>query len=106
MQRYSVLSNELQKETRRVSRDNWRRFIQELTEDQSKPYNKGLWILSKWSRKASTAKVDPQLPDLRRSIEDPFTDNNITKADIFAAKFFPKTGIVDFNNIEIKATMK
>ena len=50
--------------------------------------------------------MDFYLPDLRRSIEDPLTDNNTTKTNIFAAKFFPKTGIVDFSDIEIKATME
>jgi len=45
--------------------------------------------------------VDPYLLDLRRSIKDPLTDNNIIKADIFIAKFFPKTGIVDLSDMEI-----
>ena len=62
-------------------------------------YNKGLWILSKWSRKTSIAKADFYLPDLRRSIEDPLTDNNIEKTEILAASFFPKTGVTDLNNI-------
>jgi len=45
--------------------------------------------------------VDLYLLDLRRSTKDPLIDNNIIKADILVAKFFPKTGIVDFSNIEI-----
>jgi len=34
--------------------------------------------------------------------KDPIIDNNIIKADIFAAKFFPKTKMVDFSNIKIE----
>ena len=49
--------------------------------------------------------MDPYLLDLRRSIKDPLTDNNIIKADIFIAKFFPKTGMVDLSDIEIKVTI-
>jgi len=44
--------------------------------------------------------VDPYLLDLRRSTKDLLTDNNIIKANIFAAKFFPKTGIVDLSDIK------
>jgi len=44
--------------------------------------------------------VDLYLLDLRRSTKDSLTDNNITKADILAAKFFPKTGIADFSDME------
>jgi len=38
-----------------------------------------------------------------RSIKDPLIDNNTIKADIFIAKFFPKTGMADFKDIKIKA---
>jgi len=44
--------------------------------------------------------VDPYLLDLRRSIKDPLIDNNIIKANIFVAKFFPKTKIVDLSDME------
>jgi len=47
-------------------------------------------------------KADPYLLDLRRFIKDPLINNNTTKADIFAAKFFPKTRIADLNNIKIE----
>jgi len=50
--------------------------------------------------------VDPYLLDLRRSIKDLLINNNIIKADIFAAKFFPKTKIVNFNNIKIEAIIE
>jgi len=45
-------------------------------------------------------KVDPHLLDLRRSIKDPLINNNIIKINIFIAKFFPKTKIINFSNIE------
>ena len=51
-------------------------------------------------------KADPYLLDLRRFIKDPLIDNNTIKTDIFAAKFFPKIKIVDFNNIKIEAIIK
>ena len=51
-------------------------------------------------------KADPHLLNLKKAIKDFLTDNNIIKADIFISKFFPKTKIIDFNNIEIKAIME
>jgi len=50
--------------------------------------------------------VDFYLLDLRRSIKDPLINNNIIKVDIFIAKFFPKTRIVNFSNIKIEAIME
>src|SRR6266702_4767362 len=50
--------------------------------------------------------MDFYLPDFRKSIEDPLTNNNTIKMYIFVIKFFPETGVMDFNDIEIKATMK
>jgi len=47
--------------------------------------------------------MDPHLLDFRRSIKDPLIGNNIIKANIFAVKFFPKTGIADFNDMAIEA---
>ena len=46
--------------------------------------------------------MDPHLLDLRRSTKDPLIGDNTIKADIFTAKFFPKTKIINFNNIAIK----
>jgi len=47
--------------------------------------------------------MDPYLLDLRKSIRDPLTGDNTTKADILVAKFFPKTRIADLSNIAIEA---
>jgi len=43
--------------------------------------------------------VDLYLLDLK-FFKNPLTDNNTIKVNIFITKFFPKTGIVDFSNIE------
>jgi len=51
-------------------------------------------------------KADLYLLDLRRSIKDPLTNNNIIKADILTAKFFPKTRIVNLSNIKIEAIIE
>jgi len=45
--------------------------------------------------------VDFYLLDLKKSIKDPLINNNIIKVNILAAKFFPKTKIVNFSNIKI-----
>jgi len=47
--------------------------------------------------------MDFYLLDLRRFTRDPLIGDNTIKADIFIAKFFLKTGTVDFNNIAIEA---
>jgi len=49
--------------------------------------------------------MDPYLLNLKRFIRDLLISNNIIKANIFIAKFFSRTGIVDFNNIAIEAIM-
>ena len=50
--------------------------------------------------------MDLYLLDLKKSIKDPLINNNTIKADIFTAKFFPKTRIVDFSNIKIEAIIE
>ena len=50
--------------------------------------------------------MDLYLLDLRRFIKDFLTDNNTIKADILAAKFFFKTKIADFRDINTKAIIK
>jgi len=46
--------------------------------------------------------MDPYLLDLRKSTKDFLIGNNTIKANIFVAKFFPKTGIMNFNNMAIE----
>ena len=47
--------------------------------------------------------MDLYLLDLKKFIKDFLTDNNTIKTNIFIAKFFPKTKIVDFSDIKIEA---
>jgi len=47
--------------------------------------------------------MDPYLLDLRRFTKDPLIGDNTIKTDILAAKFFPKTRIIDFSNMAIEA---
>jgi len=54
-------------------------------------------------QKAHIAKMDLYLLDLRRSIRDPLINDNTIKTNIFTAKFFLKTRIVDFSNMAIEA---
>jgi len=51
-------------------------------------------------------KADLYLLDFKRSIKDPLINNNVIKVDIFIAKFFLKTKIVNFNNIKIKVIIE
>jgi len=45
------------------------------------------------------AQGDPHLPELRRSTQDPYTDNNEEKTRILAERFFPNTGHADLSDI-------
>jgi hypothetical protein len=75
---------------RRTARANWRRLIEDLTDDQKHPHNGGLWRLSRWSRRvAGKAHTDPHIPALRRHEEEEPTEDNIERARILAEKFFP-----------------
>ena len=49
--------------------------------------------------------MDFYLLDLKRSIKDLLIGDNIIKANIFTAKFFSKTKIINFSNITIKTIM-
>ena len=51
-------------------------------------------------------KADLYLLDLRRSIKDPLIDNNSAKANILAASFFPKTGVVDLSDINTEVIIE
>jgi len=39
-------------------------------------------------QKSKYSKGGPHLPNLKKSIKDPLTDNNIIKINIFVTKFF------------------
>jgi Reverse transcriptase (RNA-dependent DNA polymerase) len=67
-------------------------LIEELTNDQKLPHNKGLWRLSRWSRRvAGKPHADPHIPALRRHEEEALTEKDEERAKILAEKFFPPT---------------
>jgi hypothetical protein len=101
------LQNQLKREMRRVGQAAWRTFIQDSTRDgPQNPHNKGLWRLSKWSRKAAgKPKDDPHIPALRRTARDPLTQDNRQKVEILAEKFFPQVGSADLSDINEEAPL-
>jgi hypothetical protein len=94
-QESSRLSNQLSNRLRKERRANWRRTVAEVTGDPERPYNEGLWKLSRWSRrKAGVSHADPHVPALRRTLDDEVTSNRDAQAEILAEKFFPGRGEV------------
>ena len=88
MREFKTSSNSLAKEIRRNARSSWRRLVSELTSEQQ--HNKGLWKLSRWSRRAvGKPHADPHMPSLRRVAEDQLVGDDLEKAKILAEKFFP-----------------
>jgi hypothetical protein len=85
---------------RRNARNNWRRVVEEITEDTGPGKGKGLWKLSRWSRRvAGKAHEDPQLPALRESLEAPATTNDVQRTQILVKKFFPEPPPADLSDI-------
>jgi len=92
--------NLLKKELRRAGRNSWRRFIEEVTSDPTRPHNQGLWKLAKWSkRNASGPQGSQQIPPLRRNDQEQVQKGNKEKAQILAERFFPRTGQADLSDI-------
>ena len=84
-----------------MGRANWRRFIEESTSAPDNPHEKGLWRLSRWSKlRAGKPQVSPHIPPLRRSEQDDSCDDNLSKAQILAEKFFPEGGQADLSDID------
>jgi Reverse transcriptase (RNA-dependent DNA polymerase) len=84
------LSNQLRREIKRVSYANWRNLVSTLIADQKHGKNKGLWRLSKWSRRtAGRPHTDPHIPPLRRREEEQSTEVDAERVQILAEKFFP-----------------
>ena len=84
------LSNQLKQEMRRNARNNWRRLVDELTRESKQDNKRGLWRLSRWSRRAAGKQhEDPQLPALRREPRAPLTTDNYKRTRILVDKFFP-----------------
>ena len=88
-----ALKNRLKKTIQKEGRNNWRRFLEKITLDATKLYNKGLWRMLKWSRRAAEETPgDPHLPALRRTEQDQYTNNNKEKIKILVERFFPGIG--------------
>jgi hypothetical protein len=98
---YKSYKNLLKKELARVSRANWRRFVEESTATtDNSPHNKGLWRLSKWSRQtAGKTQAPPQLPPLRRQTGQPLMSEDAEKAQILAEAFYPGPAQADLSDI-------
>ena len=103
LQSHKTLANQLKKEIRRAGRTNWRRMLEEVTSNPAKPYNEGLWGLSRWSRRsAGKPYMDPHIPELRRRVGDEYSTGNAEKAEIFKEKFNPTAVQVDLADINVE----
>jgi len=92
------LSNQLKHEMRRNARANWRRLIEDLT-NNSPSNGKGLWKLSRWSRRvAGKPHADPHIPALRRHEGETPTDDDNERTRILAEKFFPQPPQVELDD--------
>jgi len=97
---HKELQHQLQKELRRVSRANWRRFVEKFTSSPTSLHNKNLWTLSRWSRRyAGKPQAPMHLPALRDSDQETATDDNAEKTRILAGKFFPAARPADLSDI-------
>ena len=96
---YKALRNQLKKQLRKESRNTWRGFVAEATEQG---HNAGLWRLSKWAKKkAGKPRELPHLPPLRRDIHSPYAEDNKEKAQILAERFFPPPVAADLADIGV-----
>jgi hypothetical protein len=92
--------NALGHELRKNARTRWRKYIEEITQDsEGKNKHKGLWKMSKWSRRQKGQTEQYVIPPLRKSDQDQAEEANDKKAEILATKFFPKSGQADLSDI-------
>lgn len=97
--------SQLTKELRRVGRANWRRFLTDPSDSLEHTRNKGLWQISRWSKRyAGKPPTPPHLPPLRRTESDMYCYKDNEKSQILAEKFFPTTGNADLSDIDSGAT--
>jgi Reverse transcriptase (RNA-dependent DNA polymerase)/Endonuclease-reverse transcriptase len=98
---YRSLQNQLKKETQRVSRANWRRYINDSTSAAVPLHNKNLWKISRWSRQRAGKSQPPiHLPAMRKTEQDTSTDDNNEKIKILTDKFFPNEEQADLSDID------
>ena len=95
--------NQLQQEMRRNGRTRWRKLVEELTDEaghQGHPHNRGLWRLSRWSRRERGQRLGPTiLPALRETDATPLVDAEDAKAEVLRGKFFPESGQADLSDV-------
>ena len=97
------LSNQLKKEMRRNARNHWRRIVQEVSE-AAQQGGRGLWKLSKWSRKvAGKPHEDPHLPALRDHPDKEGTLDDVERTRLLAKRFFPDPPQADLSDIASEA---
>ena len=78
-------------------------MLEEVTSDPAKPHNKGLWGLSRWSRRsAGKPCMDPHIPELRRRVGDEYSTGDVEKAEILKEKFNPTAVQVDLTDINVE----
>jgi len=83
-----------------VGRANWRWFIEQLISDSDNSHEKGLWRLSRWSKlRTDKSQASSHISFLRRSDQEDTHDDNPTKAQILAGKFFSEEGQANLSNI-------
>ena len=96
--------NSLKNEMQRVSRANWRRLVNDVANSTRAPSDKGLWQLSRWSRRqAGKAHADPHMPALKRRENDDSTNCDQERTAILAEKFFPEPLETDADDEPIEA---
>lgn len=94
------LTNQLTRELRRNSRDNWRRAIRDITDDKGGGPQPGLWRLAKWARAiAGEAHQDRGLPALRRNEQESSLSDDDHKVEVLREKFFPTPTEADLSDI-------
>jgi hypothetical protein len=96
---YKLFQNSLKKEIRKNTRLNWRKAIEEITDAGAKGM-RGLWKLSRWSKKSVQDQSTYQIPDLRSSTTDPPESENKKKFKILAKKFFPEPKSANLEDIQ------
>jgi exonuclease III len=97
-------ANRLKRETDRMRRANWRRFIQQIDsnpDDAGSAHNAQLWRMAKWARGRGKASMGPpKVPPLRLTKDHPYEALEDGMAAVLHQGLFPETGIADLSDID------
>ncbi|TQS35012.1 hypothetical protein Golomagni_04582 [Golovinomyces magnicellulatus] len=100
--RFKSFRQEFKKEIYYLRRLTWNRFTSDLCTGSQGLNNKGLWKLSRLTRKSTELqRGPPQLPAMRRNENDHPTENNNEKVTILQEKFFPLWIEADLSDISV-----